>query len=315
MFINKEGKIENIFNSTLKKQIINKINFLNSITTLSRVLKGLKGLVKSEMSKNPPPKPAPYPYPNPWPTLGGRGERPERPVPSFNVSFQAYPCELKFDPVEIKEESISSSDTETVVACSQNSNQNNDNNHDEILFESDDLQLTDFYFDNKGKEKEEELNKKINKYRCFYLVNDKYWTISLKNKDLYKSYKNTANFIGNKFKEILQDDDEMALVVQIVNERFELKSIGKYLFYRELYLHTFKNTSVKKLFKNYVGGDEQRFLFEERENVHFYRWKFTVHKNRLGYVVDILKRNFNVNSECIKSIKNYDDVLKYFLNH
>lgn len=34
MFINKEGKIEKIFNSTLKKTTINKTNFLNSDTCL-----------------------------------------------------------------------------------------------------------------------------------------------------------------------------------------------------------------------------------------------------------------------------------------
>lgn len=255
------------------------------------------------MSNNPPPNPAPYPYPNPWPTLGR--ER-QRPIPlMYDVSFQAYPCELKFDPIKKEHDS----DIETTIA-SPNSNCSN-----EILFESDDLQLTDLYFDNKGKEKEEELNKKISKYRCFYLVNDKFWSISLKNKDLYKRYKDDVKFIGNKFKEILQDDDEMALMVQVVNERFELKSIGKYLFYREVYLHTFKNSSIKKLFKTYVGDDEEQFLYDERENVRFYRWKFNVHKNRLVYVVSLLKTNFNVKNECIKTVKSYDDVLKYFLNN
>ena len=225
----------------------------------------------------------------------------------FDISFQAYPCELKFDPVPVCMKEETSSDVETTIASQNSSN--------EILFESDDLQLTDLYFDNKGKEKEEELNKKISKYRCFYLANDKIWSISLKNKDLFKRYKDDSEFIGNKFKEILQDDDEMALMVQVVNERFELKSIGKYLFYREVYLHTFKNLSIKKLFKMYVGNDEEQFLFDERENVRFYRWKFNVHKNRLVYVVGLLKSNFNVKNDCIKTIKSYDDVLKYFLNH
>lgn len=278
-----------------------------------------------------------YPCPNcgrPWVYCKGscrrRNEEFSEYIEKFDVSFQAYPCELKFDPIpsrgpreERKVDQVSlekfepilsgmmeegSSDAETTIASSQTSGH-------EILFEGEDFQLTDLYFDNKGKEKEEELNKNINKYRCFYLVNDKCWTISLKNKDLYKRYKDDGQFIGNKFTEVLQEDDEMALMVQVVNERFELKSIGKYLFYREVYLHTFKNSSIKKLFKTYVGEGEEQFLFDERENVRFYRWKFNVHKNRLVYVVGLLKTKFNVNNECIKTIKSYDDVLKYYLNH
>ena len=226
-------------------------------------------------------------------------------TPKVDVSFMAYPIELTYD-IKREEPSSSQETTKTEVADSS----------DNLLFDGEnDFQLTDLYFDNKGKEKEEELNKKINQYRCFYLKNDKYWAISLKNKDLYKRYKDDGAFIGNKFKEILQDEDEMGLMVQVVNERFELKSIGKYLFYREIYLHTFKNSSIKKLFKTYVGDNEEQFLFDERENVRFYRWKFNVHKNRLVYVFGLLKTNFNVKSDCLKTIKSYDDVLKYFLNH
>jgi hypothetical protein len=227
---------------------------------------------------------------------------------TFDVSFQAYPIEVTYDVVKKEDESTSSiPDSQETTTLS----------HPDELFHciEDTIKLTDLYFDNKGKEKEEELNKKINKYRAFYLINDKCWTISLKNKDLFKRYKNDSKFIGNKFKEILEDDNDMALMVQLVNERFELKAIGKYLFYREIYLHTYKNDSIKKLFISYVGDDEEQFLFEERENVHFYRWKFNVHRNRLVYVSELLKNNFNVSLDVIKTIKSYDDVLKYFLKH
>ncbi len=222
----------------------------------------------------------------------------------IDVSFQAYPVELNFNAIkqEEKEEKIPSSQGSSGTEL-----------FDETI-DFGDIQLTDLYFDNKGKEKEEELNKKIGKYRCFYLVHDKIWSISLKNKDLYKRYKDDGTFIGNRFKEVLEDDNEMALLVQVVNERYELKSIGKYLFYREIYLHTYKNNAIKKLFVAYVGDNEEQFLFDERENVRFYRWKFNVHKNRLVYISGLLKSNFNVSLECIKSIKSYDDVLKYFLN-
>ena len=256
--------------------------------------------------------------PQGWPGGGGYS-RPIRPVPGItkkDCSFIAYPVELKFD--SFKKEEDDSSLVSSQLSCQEGSDGSSGTELADVsnnLFENEDLQLTDLYFDNKGKEKEEELNKKIGKYRCFYLVNDKYWTISLKNKDLYKRYKDDGEFIGNKFKEILPNDDEMALMVQVVNERYELKSIGKFLFYREIYLHTYKNSSIKKLFKTYIGNNEEQFLFDERENVRFYRWKFNVHKNRLVYVFGLLKTNFNVKSDCLKTVKSYDDVLKYFLNH
>ena len=151
----------------------------------------------------------------------------------FDVSFQAYPIvEFNYDMVKKEEESTSS------IPASQETTTLS--NPDELFnCIEDTIKLTDLYFDNKGKEKEEELNKKINKYRSFYLTNDKFWSISLKNKDLFKRYKGDTKFIGNKFKEILEEDNSLALMVQLVNERFELKAIGKYLFYREIYLHTY----------------------------------------------------------------------------
>lgn len=265
-----------------------------------------------------------YPCPNcgrPWVVCGGRCRRRNEDLSNyllenderkFDISFQAYPIEVTYDMVKKEDDSS----TSTVPCCSQEiatTNSTTDDGND--LFNLEDFQLTDLYFDNKGKEKEEELSKKINKYRAFYLTNDKFWSISLKNKDLYKRYKSDTKFIGNKFKEILEDDNDMALMVQLVNERFELKAIGKYLFYREIYLHTYRNNSIRKLFISYVGDDEEQFLFDERENVHYYRWKFTVHRNRLVYVSELLKTSFSISSDVIKTIKSYDDVLKYFLKH
>lgn len=237
--------------------------------------------------------------PQGWPGGGGYN-RPIRPVPapsSIDCSFMAFPVELHFN--EIKKEnselSTGSGDTE------------------ELLFNENEGGLTDFYFDNKSKDKEDEINQQINKFRYFYLVNGKLWSVSLNNKDLYKKYKSDDQFIGNKFKEVLEKDNELALLVQVVNERFEMKNIGKYLFYREIYLHTYENKSIKKLFLTYIGEEEETFIYNERENVRYYRWKFKVHKNRLVFVSSLLKDNFNVSIEEVRNVKNYNDVLKYFL--
>ena len=125
---------------------------------------------------------------------------------------------------------------------------------------------------------EEELNSEIGRYKYFYLKNQNVWIISLKNKELYKRYKNDNDFIGNRYKDLLKDQNKICLLTQIVNERVELKNIGKYLFYREVYLTTRKNKSILDLFKHYIGGDENRFYLNERDNIGYYRWKFIVHK-------------------------------------
>ena len=107
------------------------------------------------------------------------------------------------------------------------------------------------------------------------------------------------------------------LLTQIVNERVELKNIGKYLFYREIYLTTRKNKSILDLFKHYIGGDENRFYLNERDNIGYYRWKFIVHKNRIVYVCDLLNLKFNISLDCLKCIKNYVKITSFTIkrNH
>lgn len=175
--------------------------------------------------------------------------------------------------------------------------------------------LTDLYsVEDEKDEVAEELKKEIVKNKYFYLKNQNCWIISLKSKDLFKRFRKDKEFIGNKFKDALRSESKIALLTQVVNERLELKTIGKYLFYREVYLTTRTNKSILKLFSTYIGGNETRFYLSEKENVNYFRWKFLVHKNRLVYVTDLLESNFNISAETVKNIKNYDDVLNYLLN-
>jgi len=174
--------------------------------------------------------------------------------------------------------------------------------------------LTDYYSEEPSI-KDKELQDKIESNKWFYLKNQKYDYIILK-KNVYDKYKNDTKFIGNAFVNIFEKEEDMiVLLVQIVNERKEMKKLGKMLFYRELYLSTCNNKSVNKLFRKYIGETEQLFIFDCKNLVDYYRWCFIVHKNRLVYIKDrinsLLIESDNLN---VKSIKNYDDVFNYFKN-
>jgi hypothetical protein len=187
-----------------------------------------------------------------------------------------------------------------------------------ISIEEDELfncaNLTDFYSEEPS-EQDQELKQKIEHQKWFYLKNQKYDYISLK-KNVFDRFKEDKHFIGNIFINNFEKEEDMViLLTQFVNEKKEMKKLGKTLFYRELYLSTCKNKSVNQLFKKYIGEVEQVFIFECKRLVDYYRWSFLVHRNRLIFIKDrinnLLIESDNLN---LKSIKNYDDVFNYFKN-
>lgn len=205
-------------------------------------------------------------------------------------------------------------------------------NDDEIDYESEDftstydvllegsdasdlVQLYSSQFEDEKKKKEDQMRNEINQIRSFYYKYDNLWAISLKNKDFFKRFRADRDFIGTRYEDFIKvnENSELYLVTMVVNERQELKNIGKYLFFREVYLCHRKSKSVLKLFNQLIGGSEQSFFVSEKDNIGFYRWKFIVHKNRLVYVKNKLVSKFNYNPESIKKIKSYEDVLKWVM--
>lgn len=174
--------------------------------------------------------------------------------------------------------------------------------------------LTDFYSEEPSM-KDKELQDKIDSNKWFYLKNQKYDYIILK-KTVYDRYKNDTSFIGNIYTNSFENEEDMVvLLTQFVNEKKEMKKLGKMLFYRELYLSTYKNKSVNQLFKRYIGETEQLFVYDCKNYVNYYRWCFLVHKNRLEFIKNRINSlvigSDNLN---LKSIRNYDDVFNYFKN-
>lgn len=174
--------------------------------------------------------------------------------------------------------------------------------------------LTEFYSEEQSS-KDKEIQDKIDSAKWFYLKNQQYDYISLK-KGVYDKYKSDVKFLGIQFTKMFDTEDDMIiLLTQYVNEKREMKRLGKMLFYRELYLSTCKNKSVNQLFKKYIGETEQLFIFDCKNLVDNYRWCFLVHKNRLVYIKNRIN-SLVVDSDDLnlKSIKSYDDVFNYFKN-
>eukprot|EP00833_Pecoramyces_ruminatium_P013816 jgi/Orpsp1_1/1187848/evm.model.d7180000060599.1 len=161
---------------------------------------------------------------------------------------------------------------------------------DELCFEN--ISLTELNSEGgdvsaKGKQ----IRKEIEEWRWFYLKNEKNDIISLKKKTVYNKYKEDTDFIGSKFLQLfIEEKNPVILLTQLVNEREKMKSIGKTLFYRELYLSIRKNSNVQKLFRKYIKEDEINFFYQEKENVDYYRWVFMIHRRRFNQLVRLLVR-------------------------
>lgn len=190
-------------------------------------------------------------------------------------------------------------------------------NGNEVSF--DEINLTEFYSDNnENDERLVELRRKIDVNKWFYLRNDKFDIIALRKKTVYEKYKDDNKFIGYKFVDFFKDENDVCiLLIQLVNEMEKMKTIGKVLFFRELYLSTRKNKQVQELYKKYIGGGESVFFMNEKENVKYYRWTFIVHKNRYVYIKKLIGDKINNLGLDInfKDIKNYNDVFDYCKNN
>ena len=188
-----------------------------------------------------------------------------------------------------------------VIGTSDNSEANETNSNESF----DCPNLAEFY-STELSERQKLTKERIEKHRWYYLKNQKNDVISIK-KSIFMKYKNDEQFIGFVFtNEFDQQTDLVILLTQWVNEKEEMKKIGRILFYREVYLHTHHDFRVKKLFKNYIGLSERTFINDCKELVEYYRWNFKVHRNRMFFIKNrILSLDDKIN---ITSIRNYDDV-------
>lgn len=177
----------------------------------------------------------------------------------------------------------------------------NDNNFD-------DIKLTDFY-SNEDEDVDIEIKRKIEEHKWFYLKNQNSYILALNKVSVYNKYKNENDFIGFKYKQLFNSETEIViLMTQIVNEREQMKSLGKILFYRELYLSTRKNESVQRMFNRYIGENEDIFSNREKKNIDFYRWKFLVHKRRFNYLKNLIEYDKG-EMNLVSCLKNYNDVI------
>ncbi|KAL6617740.1 hypothetical protein LY90DRAFT_503945 [Neocallimastix californiae] len=124
--------------------------------------------------------------------------------------------------------------------------------------------LTSLYSTSES-ERNKEIKEKINKNRWYYLKNQKSDIITLK-KSVFMKYRNDKKFSGYRFKADFENAEYELLVIQYVNEKEELKKIGKILFYRESYLELRNHEKNRNLFRKYIGGNERDFLTENKDS-------------------------------------------------
>ena len=104
--------------------------------------------------------------------------------------------------------------------------------------------------------------------------------------------------------------DKLELLVQLVNERYKLRTTCKTMYYREASLRLDKALNVDLLAK-YVGvtyhENKQLVKQELEENA----WFLKVYRARLQYVAQRLEAEFGLTDVEIKSVRDYDDVLVF----
>lgn len=156
----------------------------------------------------------------------------------------------------------------------------------------------------------DEIKQRITQAKRFYYVNFD-CGCDLRHESFVK-YSKFPNFdIGYKYKNLVEKMDKLELLVQLVNERYKLRSTCKTMYYREASLRLDKATNVDLLSK-YVGisfHDNKVLLKQELEEG---KWFLKIYKNRLQYVAKRLETEFGLTEEEIKSVRDYDDVLVFF---
>ena len=156
----------------------------------------------------------------------------------------------------------------------------------------------------------EEVKQRITQAKRFYYLHFD-CGCDLRHESFVK-YSKFPNFdIGYKYKNLVEKMDKLELLVQLVNERYKLRSTCKTMYYREASLRLDKATNVDLLSK-YVGislHDNKILLKQELEEG---KWFLKVYKNRLQYVTKRLETVYGLTEEEIKSVRDYDDILVFF---
>lgn len=155
----------------------------------------------------------------------------------------------------------------------------------------------------------EDVRAKIAQAKRFYFENFNY-QVDLKHESFVKLAKYPNFDVGFKYKNLVEKMDKLELLVQLVNERYKLRTTCKTMYYREASLRLDKALNVDLLAK-YVGvtyhENKQLVKQELEENA----WFLKVYRARLQYVAQRLEAEFGLTDVEIKSVRDYDDVLVF----
>lgn len=162
-----------------------------------------------------------------------------------------------------------------------------------------------------GKEEKVDVRQKIQNAKRFYLDHFNY-QINL-NHDSYVRLSGITDFnVGYKYKNLVEKMDKVETLTQLVNERYKLRTVCKTMYYREASLKL--DTGVNKdLLTKYLGLGLNDIKSVVKQELKENSWFLKVYRDRLLFISERLKSNFNLTSDEIKSVRDYDDILKFVL--
>lgn len=181
--------------------------------------------------------------------------------------------------------------------------------------EDDTMDLTKYFakandiFDGKKQVKE-----KVDKAKRFYLENfNSQINLNFQIVESFKLSKIPGFDIGFKYKNLVENMDDIATMTQLVNERIKIKFTCKTLFYRESALKN-SDEEIRNLSRKYVGIDIDEFKEEIEKEVEMLKWVVGIYQKRFMYIRQRLEEKFHLTDVQINGIQTYENVVDFYFN-
>lgn len=165
--------------------------------------------------------------------------------------------------------------------------------------------------------------KRIDSCKMFYTPQNKdvhfKYSISLKSvpNSYYLKHKNET-WVCEPYKDIFRNENDLVvLLVQLVNEKQEMKFQGKIAFQADMILRVKDNSVFKTQFHSLCfGTDREEYLKSQKLIYEKAKWLFVMHKRRLFYIYQLIVKIDNCFlNDHLKNTNTYDDVFNYCLKN
>lgn len=162
-----------------------------------------------------------------------------------------------------------------------------------------------------------ELSEEIERGRRFYRDNFNYQI--LLNRDSFTKLGRIRDFgVGFRYENKIKQMNCVQLLVQLVNERGQVKFACRKLFFLECVQEVQPTEKYQELQQKYISKKPEtlaEFQRELNEMTHCWRWILTVYRHRFLFIKDRILKCSDISSTELKRIQDYDDVREYCLDH